>query len=109
MVPFDDPEHNMYVSSFKLSICDRRADRPVKEHASTRGRSGRLGPPRVNVWLKRLDRPGDNLTRPGHPGPTQDVPRPPRSQSLVLHSVRINFLCPIFALSSVLQQLRELS
>ena len=45
------------------------------------GRSGRLGPPRVNVWLKRLDRPGDNLTRPGHPGPTQDVPRPPRSQS----------------------------
>ena len=29
MVPIDDPEHNMYVSSFKLSICDRRADRPV--------------------------------------------------------------------------------
>ena len=29
MVPIDGPEHNMYVSSFKLSICDRRADRPV--------------------------------------------------------------------------------
>ena len=29
MVLIDDPEHNMYVSSLKLSICDRRADRPV--------------------------------------------------------------------------------
>ena len=29
MVPIDGPEHNMYVSIFKLSICDRRADRPV--------------------------------------------------------------------------------
>ena len=29
MVLIDGPEHNMYVSSFKLSICDRRADRPV--------------------------------------------------------------------------------
>ena len=45
MVPIDDPEHNMYVSSFKLSICDRRADRPVKEHASTRTlRSSRAAP-----------------------------------------------------------------
>ena len=51
-------------------------------HRSLPHRDSRLGPPRVNVWLKRLDRPGDNLTRPGHPGPTQDVPRPPRSQSI---------------------------
>ena len=45
MVLIDGPEHNMYVSSFKLSICDRRADRPVKEHASTRTlRSSRAAP-----------------------------------------------------------------
>ena len=31
MVLIDDPEHNMYVSSLKLSICDRRAERTVKE------------------------------------------------------------------------------
>ena len=31
MVPIDGPEHNMYMSSFKLSICDRRAERTVKE------------------------------------------------------------------------------
>ena len=62
--------------------------------------SGRLGPPRVNVWLKRLDRPGDNLTRPGHPGPTQDVPRPPRSQSTPRKTETLRLLCgPFFALS----------
>ena len=38
MVPIDGPEHNMYVSSFKLSICDRRAERTVKEQPDT-GRS----------------------------------------------------------------------
>ena len=41
MVPIDGPEHNMYVSSFKLSICDRRAERTVKEQPDT------YRPPRV--------------------------------------------------------------
>ena len=37
MVPIDGPEHNMNVSSIKLSICDRRAERTVKEQPDTNG------------------------------------------------------------------------
>ena len=36
MVPIDGPEHNMYMSSFKLSICDRRAEPTVPRCNPTR-------------------------------------------------------------------------
>ena len=74
MVSIDGPEHNMYVSPFKLSICDRRAERTVKEQPDT------------------VDRRDDNLfacdwVAPCSVGLRPPVPPPHRSSR--------SFYCPL--------------
>ena len=76
IVPIDGPEHNMYVSSFKLSIRDRRADRPVSGCSFTvrSARRSQIESLRDDTYIlcsgssistmKRLPWHGDLLRRP---------------------------------------------